>query len=101
MDRASHPFLLATECTSSIPPFSSVPILITGLILFHTLWVTAADRVQHPTDPSRLIKGVDVLPWVLSPLMGPEEIDIEVSLKLTSLFGIWEEALIDDGDGGG
>jgi hypothetical protein len=37
-----------------------------------------ADRVQHPTDPTRKIKGVDVLPWVLSPLMGPEEIDIEV-----------------------
>ena len=25
------------------------------------------------------MKGVDVLPWVLAPLMGPEEYDIEVS----------------------
>lgn len=37
------------------------------------------DRVKLPSDPSRKVKGVDVLPWVLSPLMGPEEIDMEAS----------------------
>lgn len=51
MDRASHPFLLATE----------------------------ADRVPLPSNPDRKVKGVDVLPWVLSPLMGPEEIDMDES----------------------
>ncbi|KAJ9098152.1 hypothetical protein QFC21_004481 [Naganishia friedmannii] len=51
MDRASHPFLLATE----------------------------HDRVPLPSNPSRRVKGVDVLPWVLSPLMGPEEIDMDES----------------------
>lgn len=42
------------------------------------------DRVRLPTDASRLVKGVDVLPWVLAPLMGPEEYDIEVSLSQVS-----------------
>ncbi|KAI5452890.1 Protein hgh1 [Naganishia albida] len=54
MDRASHPFLLATE----------------------------HDRVTLPSNPSRKVKGVDVLPWVLSPLMGPEEIDMDESENL-------------------
>ncbi|GHJ85089.1 hypothetical protein NliqN6_1491 [Naganishia liquefaciens] len=54
MDRASHPFLLATE----------------------------HDRVKLPSNPSRKVKGVDVLPWVLSPLMGPEEIDMDDSENL-------------------
>ncbi|ORY28047.1 cytoplasm protein [Naematelia encephala] len=49
MDRASMPWLLASE----------------------------NDRVRLPSDPSRRVKGVDVLPWVLSPIMGPEEYDID------------------------
>ncbi|KAL7422943.1 Protein hgh1 [Cryptotrichosporon argae] len=49
MDRSSMPWLLASE----------------------------HDRVRLPSDPSRVVKGVDVLPWVLSPLMGPEEYDID------------------------
>ncbi|KAK4688753.1 hypothetical protein P7C73_g1356, partial [Tremellales sp. Uapishka_1] len=42
-------------------------------------WLLASedDRVKLPSDPSRVVKGVDVLPWVLSPLMGPEEYDDE------------------------
>jgi hypothetical protein len=36
--------------------------------------------VRLPSDLSRTVKGVDVLPWVLSPLMGPEEYDMDVSL---------------------
>lgn len=40
------------------------------------------DRVKLPSDPTRTVKGVDVLPYVLSPLMGPEEYDIDVSLPL-------------------
>lgn len=42
-------------------------------------WLLAAEdeRVRLPSDPSRLVKGVDVLPYVLSPLMGPEEYDID------------------------
>ncbi|WVQ86231.1 hypothetical protein IAT38_008399 [Cryptococcus sp. DSM 104549] len=42
-------------------------------------WLLASelDRVRLPSDPSRKIKGVDVLPWVLAPLMGPEEYDID------------------------
>ncbi len=51
MDRSSHPFLLATEL----------------------------DRIVLPnSDPKRMVKGVDVLPWVLGPLMGGEEVDLEV-----------------------
>ncbi|KAL1412416.1 Protein hgh1 [Vanrija albida] len=49
MDRACHPWLLATE----------------------------DERVRLPSDPSRSVKGVDVLPWVLGPLMGPEEYDAD------------------------
>lgn len=44
-------------------------------------------RVRLPSDTSRLVKGVDVLPWVLAPLMGPEEYDIEVSYHL--LLGLY------------
>ncbi|WVR08722.1 hypothetical protein IAU60_005780 [Kwoniella sp. DSM 27419] len=42
-------------------------------------WLLASehDRVRLPSDPSRRVKGVDVLPFVLSPLMGPEEYDID------------------------
>ncbi|WVO16916.1 hypothetical protein L204_104602 [Cryptococcus depauperatus] len=42
-------------------------------------WLLASeeDRVKLPNDPSRLIKGVDVLPWVLAPIMGPEEYDVD------------------------
>ncbi|OCF45537.1 cytoplasmic protein [Kwoniella heveanensis CBS 569] len=42
-------------------------------------WLLASeqDRVRLPSDPSRKVKGVDVLPYVLSPLMGPEEYDID------------------------
>ena len=36
------------------------------------------DRVKLPSDPSRTVKGVDVLPWVLSPLMGAEEYELDV-----------------------
>lgn len=36
------------------------------------------DRVKLPSDPTRTVKGVDVLPYVMSPLMGPEEYDIDV-----------------------
>ncbi|WVQ72728.1 hypothetical protein IAR50_002288 [Cryptococcus sp. DSM 104548] len=48
------------------------------------VWLLASedDRVRLPSDPSRMIKGVDVLPWVLAPLMGPEEYDIEDMEKL-------------------
>jgi hypothetical protein len=51
MDRASHAWLLASE----------------------------NDRVRLPSDTSRTVRGVDVLPWVLAPLMGPEEYDMDVS----------------------
>lgn len=43
------------------------------------------DRVKLPSDSSRMVKGVDVLPWVLSPLMGPEEYDEEVSAFVLAL----------------
>jgi hypothetical protein len=33
--------------------------------------------VVLPSDPTRKVRGVDVLPYVLAPLMGPEELDIE------------------------
>ncbi|EIW66255.1 hypothetical protein TREMEDRAFT_45756 [Tremella mesenterica DSM 1558] len=49
MDRGSHAWLLTSE----------------------------NDRVKLPSDPSRMVRGVDVLPWVLSPLMGAEEYDME------------------------
>ncbi|KAK8850674.1 hypothetical protein IAR55_004594 [Kwoniella newhampshirensis] len=47
-------------------------------------WLLASehDRVRLPSDPSRKVKGVDVLPWVLSPLMGPEEYDEDEMEKL-------------------
>ncbi|WWC72725.1 uncharacterized protein I206_106689 [Kwoniella pini CBS 10737] len=47
-------------------------------------WLLASeqDRVRLPSDPSRRVKGVDVLPYVLAPLMGPEEYDIEDMEKL-------------------
>ncbi|ORX40811.1 cytoplasm protein [Kockovaella imperatae] len=47
-------------------------------------WLLASehDRVRLPSDPSRTVKGVDVLPWVLSPLMGPEEYEMEDMEKL-------------------
>ena len=41
------------------------------------------DRVKLPSDPSRTVKGVDVLPFVMSPLMGPEEYEMDVSLTST------------------
>jgi hypothetical protein len=41
-------------------------------------------RVKLPSDPSRSVRGVDVLPWVMSPLMGPEEYDVDVSSYYTS-----------------
>ncbi|WWC98308.1 hypothetical protein V866_005199 [Kwoniella sp. B9012] len=42
-------------------------------------WLLASehDRVKLPSDPTRKVKGVDVLPYVLAPLMGPEEYDID------------------------
>ncbi|WRT70850.1 uncharacterized protein IL334_007849 [Kwoniella shivajii] len=42
-------------------------------------WLLASenDRVRLPSDPTRRVKGVDVLPYVLAPLMGPEEYDID------------------------
>jgi hypothetical protein len=40
---------------------------------------TSDDRVKLPSDPTRTVKGVDVLPFVMSPLMGPEEYDMDVS----------------------
>lgn len=49
MDRGTHPWLLATE----------------------------DERVKLPTDETRLVRGVDVLPYVLAPLMGPEEYDMD------------------------
>ncbi|OXG43804.1 cytoplasmic protein [Cryptococcus neoformans] len=47
-------------------------------------WLLASeeDRVRLPSDPTRMIKGVDVLPWVLAPLMGSEEYDIDEMDKL-------------------
>ncbi|WWD20849.1 hypothetical protein CI109_105326 [Kwoniella shandongensis] len=47
-------------------------------------WLLASehDRVRLPSDPTRKVKGVDVLPWVLSPLMGPEEYDDDEMEKL-------------------
>lgn len=54
MDRTSHPWLLAGE----------------------------GDRVRLPSDPNRRVRGVDVLPWVLSPLMGPEEYEMDEMDKL-------------------
>lgn len=69
MDRASHPFLLATERKCEF-------FLQTDRELIRVCFTD--DRVKLPSNPSRKVKGVDVLPWVLSPLMGPEEIDMEV-----------------------
>jgi hypothetical protein len=46
------------------------------------------DRVRLPSDPSRTVKGVDVLPWVLAPLMGAEEYDMDVSYSPLSLWVI-------------
>lgn len=42
-------------------------------------WLLASEdeRVRLPSDPSRKVKGVDVVPWVLAPLMGPEEYDVD------------------------
>lgn len=83
MDRASHPFLLATEggLTDNgvaMPPFED---MAAGADLTDTSprdrASLTADRVPLPSNPSRKVKGVDVLPWVLSPLMGPEEIDMD------------------------
>ncbi|RSH87013.1 hypothetical protein EHS25_003501 [Saitozyma podzolica] len=47
-------------------------------------WLLASehDRVRLPSDPSRTVRGVDVLPWVLSPIMGPEEYDMDEMDKL-------------------
>ena len=47
-------------------------------------WLLASedDRVRLPSDTTRLVKGVDVLPWVMAPLMGPEEYEIEDMEKL-------------------
>lgn len=69
MDRASHPFLLATESEQSRYAAREC--------IAHPVLRVAADRVALPSNPSRKVKGVDVLPWVLSPLMGPEEIDMD------------------------
>ena len=44
--------------------------------------MVSAERVRLPTDPTRTVKGVDVLPWVLGPLMGSEEYEMEVSHPL-------------------
>jgi hypothetical protein len=49
-----------------------------------TRLIISGDRVKLPSDPSRTVKGVDVLPFVMSPLMGPEEYDMDVS-RLDSL----------------
>ncbi|BEJ13477.1 hypothetical protein CspHIS471_0306510 [Cutaneotrichosporon sp. HIS471] len=58
MDRASHAWLLASE----------------------------HDRVRLPSDTSRTVRGVDVLPWVLAPLMGPEEYDMDEMEKLPEIL---------------
>jgi hypothetical protein len=56
---------------------SSVELHIEGRI--KTRLIFSGDRVKLPSDPSRTVKGVDVLPFVMSPLMGPEEYDMDVS----------------------
>jgi hypothetical protein len=73
MDRGSMPWLLASESE-----------LGSRLQLYETRLIIAGDRVKLPSDPSRTVKGVDVLPFVMSPLMGPEEYDMDVS-RLDSL----------------
>ena len=47
-------------------------------------WFRTGERGRLPSDPSRMVRGVDVLPRVLGPLMGPDEYDIEVGTKLAS-----------------
>lgn len=69
MDRGSMGWLLASERTSGSENRQR-DSLADDLV---------DDRVKLPSDPSRVVRGVDVLPWVLSPLMGPEEYDIDVS----------------------
>lgn len=56
------------------------------------------DRVKLPSDPTRTVKGVDVLPFVLSPLMGPEEYDIDVSRSRANVLGA-SPLTVDAGDG--
>ena len=70
MDRGSMGWLLASESETGLSnPRHSAEAL-----------APLAERVRLPSDPTRKVKGVDVLPWVLGPLMGPEEYDIEVYL---------------------
>ena len=64
------PWLLASESES-------------GLWFLGAMADISDDRVKLPSDPSRTVKGVDVLPFVMSPLMGPEEYEMDVSLTLT------------------
>lgn len=67
------PWLLASESESESPsPFD-----------FRAAADWSDDRVKLPSDPSRTVKGVDVLPFVMSPLMGPEEYEMDVSLTST------------------
>jgi hypothetical protein len=65
MDRGSMPWLLASESK----PLKRYPLNEADYV---------DDRVKLPSDPSRTVRGVDVLPFVLSPLMGPEEYDMDV-----------------------
>lgn len=65
------PWLLASE---------SEPIIVNSTI--RTQANLSDDRVKLPSDPTRTVKGVDVLPFVMSPLMGPEEYDMDVSFPL-------------------
>jgi hypothetical protein len=66
------PWLLASESEYNYNPPVQIKLIYSG------------DRVKLPSDPSRTVKGVDVLPFVMSPLMGPEEYDMDVS-RLDSL----------------
>ncbi|CAD6589786.1 MAG: hypothetical protein TREMPRED_005515, partial [Tremellales sp. Tagirdzhanova-0007] len=50
------------------------------------LLATETERVRLPTDPTRTVKGVDVLPWVLGPLMGSEEYEMEEMESLPSIL---------------
>lgn len=73
MDRGSMPWLLASESESDSPsPFGFIVVAD-----------RSDDRIKLPSDPSRTVKGVDVLPFVMSPLMGPEEYEMDVSLTST------------------
>jgi hypothetical protein len=71
MDRGSMPWLLASE--REYYDLSCIDVAN-----------HSDDRVKLPSDPTRTVKGVDVLPYVLSPLMGPEEYDMDVNHNKTN-----------------